>query len=360
VYARTPDGRPLLDAAREQLQGPRWFRGFGALAFPDPLPGDLPPSNRDEYPAGLGRFRGADAYRTENVLPKDSVGLLVLPPDRPVHVALLARNALLAQQLVAPGTPELTFTLPVDAVLARSATVRARVVDGGGAPVAGARVALNDANAAGGGVPTGTDGRVTLRHLKPGLLNLEVRAKGLAHPPVQVPVASGADLDLGDLVLRPPASVRLSIVGGSGPVSLRVAPLPPFAGAGWRAQSQWLTPTSETIPLAAGRYGVLATRGELCALVEVEATTPPPPPVVVALEPAALLRVRMRAAPAVARVTLRSARGITLLDEEVLEVADLSLRVPPGTYDAELTIGNGPAARRPVSVGASGAVLDVP
>jgi hypothetical protein len=359
VYARTPDGRPLLDAARERMQGQRWFRGLCALAFPEALPGDLPPSNRDEYPAGLGRFRGADVHRTENVLPKDSVGLLVLPPDRPLHVALLMRNAVIAQQLVLPGTPELTFTLPVDALLARTATVRARVVDAAGAPVAGARVALNDANASGGGVLSDADGRVTLRHLKPGLLNLEVRAKGHAFPPVQVPVTSGAELDLGDLVTRAPASARLSFEGGDGPVSLRVAPLPPFPDAAWRARAQWLT-AAETLPLPAGRYGVLATRGELCALVEVEAAAPPPPPVAVALVPGASLRVRVRAAPAVARVTVRSARGAPVFDEEVLEPADLSVRVPPGSYEAEVTIGNGPAARRVVTVGADGAVLDVP
>ena len=360
VHARTPEGVPLMAAAREQLQA-RWFRGLAALAFPEPVRGDLPPSNRDDYVAGVGRFRGADVYRTENVLPRDSVGLLVLPPGEPMHVALLMRNVVLAQQRVEPGQTEVTFVLPVRELLARTATVRVRLVRPDGSPVRGAPVALNDGNASGGGRPTGDDGRVVLAHLKPGLLDLQV---GRWHtPPIQVAVPAGADLDLGDVLVQDPAQLVLAVDGGTGPVRARATPLGLPARDGCRVGTRVLRSDGDPLQatVTAGRWGLHVVRGELAGVVEVDVLPGElHPPLTLRLQRGAMLRVRSRLAPAVGRLTVRSPRGVIVLDDELFENGETEVLVPPGPYEAEITIGHGAPERRSLTVGAAGAVLDVP
>src|SRR5690606_8266902 len=87
VQAVTNEGKPLGEA----LSPMGLDRSFRALGFATEQNGDLPPSADAEFAAGLGPFRGKDAFRDRGqlALPKQTVGILTLPPDGPVHVALM-------------------------------------------------------------------------------------------------------------------------------------------------------------------------------------------------------------------------------------------------------------------------------
>ena len=175
--------------------------GLTALAFAEPIQGDLPLTALRQPTGGLGEFRGDDRMRGGSALPKQTLGVLTLPPDRPAHVALLLRSAVVATQLVAAGQTEVVFTVPVADVTARLGRVRLRLIDATGNPLPKVQVALNDQQSGGGGKATDAEGRVVLEHLRPGRLGLEVRHASLRPPAVQIDVAGGADLDLGDIVL---------------------------------------------------------------------------------------------------------------------------------------------------------------
>src|SRR5262249_52424752 len=139
VNAVTAEGKPL----REAVPG---FEGLGlrslrALAFAEPLAGDLVSSRSSEYEAGLGPFRPNDPFLGRgDRLPKEPLGVLALPPDRPVYVALLLGGTLIAQQAASPGQEKLDFVLAPAAILERTGTVTFRCLDPTGAPVAGAAV----------------------------------------------------------------------------------------------------------------------------------------------------------------------------------------------------------------------------
>jgi hypothetical protein len=99
VDAVTPDGTALREATKAD---PLAFRSVRALASRDSLAGDLPGAGNLEIEAGLGTFRGDDMFGDRRALPKQTIGVLTLPADRPVHIALVFGSALLAQQ---PATP---------------------------------------------------------------------------------------------------------------------------------------------------------------------------------------------------------------------------------------------------------------
>jgi hypothetical protein len=300
VHAVTPEGTPLVEAISKQIKSPFWTRNLTAFAFLEPLPGDLAPSNFGEFEAGLGRFRGNDPFRSrrEKALPKQTLGVLTLPPDRPVHVALMLRNALVAQMAVPAGQPEVTFTLATDVLLAKTAKVRLRVVDEAGASVADARVGLSDMQTGSGGTPTDAEGRITFTGVIPGRLDLDVSHARLCAPPLHVDVAPGADLDLGDVTLRTGVDVELDLgnFGGKGGVRGYWLDAPPVAG---RSVNEMYF-SAENGPtwkarLFPGRHGLLATSGQGVAFVEIDTNTLSGQPIRFDLQPGAMLRLAYRA-----------------------------------------------------------------
>ena len=104
VNVVTPDGKPWSEALSKAAPG-LMRRGLVALAFDAPLPGDLPASNLAEVEGGVGRFRtGNDPFgRGDRALPKQTLGVLTLPAGKPVHVAVILRQTVVAQQPVEPA-----------------------------------------------------------------------------------------------------------------------------------------------------------------------------------------------------------------------------------------------------------------
>ena len=295
-------------------------------------------------------------------LPKQTVGMLALPSGQPLHVALLLRNVIVAQQQVQPGQEEVTFVLSSAELLAKTASVSMRLVDESGMPVAGANVALNDAQTGGGGRPTDEAGRITLSNLMPGSLDLEIRHRELSAPSVQIEVAAGARIDLGDVMLRPfvPLAFDLSNFGeGKGSVRFNLLDPP----RNWIAKDSYASTengSSATYHVYPGRYGLVASGPNGVAVLEVDAHVAPAAPIRFELRPGAELRIDCKLAGSWARLDLQTPAGAIVRRRELSGDSQESVRLPAGAYVAIITDQAGVDTRRSITLGSEGAVLTVP
>lgn len=361
VHAVTSDGSPVVEAVAARATGSRWDGALSAYATREPLGGDLPPSHQSEVEGGLGAFRANDVF-SDDVLPKTAVGVLALPPDQPVSVALLMRNVIVAQQQAAPGQDELTFRLSADDVLAKTATVRMRVVDETGAPVPEARVSMTDAQTGSSGMPTDADGRIVLEHLAPGRLDLSVRHRTLGAPPVLIDVPGGAVLDLGDVTLRPTVRVAFSFEEFDGEGSVRAYWLDALPDPGWHVDERHLSASNGRLMhygLFPGRWFLRAQSGDRIAHMTLDTSTVGAEPLRFRFDDGAPLRVRGDVGELPRRFTITTSSGGLVHSSEVSGAVDRRFTLPVGDYVAEL-VGGGAPIRRGIALRPGGAELRLP
>ncbi len=359
VNAVTVDGEPLQAAAK---LGPM-FRGLTANAFAEPLAGDLPPSAMSSVAVGIGTFRGNDFMQRGAALPKQAIGVLTLPAGEPVHVALLLRNTVVAQQLVPAGQDEVTFTLPVDAVTGKLASVRLRCIDGAGQALAGVHIGLSDRQSGSGGQATDDDGRITLSRLVPGRLRLSVRHQDLCAPGVTIDVLPGADLDLGDIALQPAIDVPVSLEGLGKQARLNWSMLDALPRADWQHGDGWYSGengVTTSLSLFPGRYAFLVRNDDGAAITEVDLHTAPTEPLRFRIAPAGELRLTNRVGSGFARLCIATASGARIYERELTGTWTTTQRLPPGSYQVEITDQANHTTRRTLQLGAEGAELTVP
>ncbi|MDO8348930.1 MAG: carboxypeptidase regulatory-like domain-containing protein [Planctomycetota bacterium] len=364
VNAVTPDGAPLADAVQKQLPGVHWMRGLTAAAFLDPIAGDLPASTHPQTDVGIGKFRdGFNQMREGAAMPKQTIGVLALPTAPSVSVCLLLRNAVVAQMPATPGQTEITFTLAVDAVLGKTSTVRMRIVDASGAPVAGARVALDEPSTSSGGKPADAEGRFVAKNLKPGRVRLRVSHKEQHGPPAEIDIPPGHDLDLGDVVLQPSVVVELALDNFDGKGSVRTIWLDSPPQAGWSATESYHSAqngASQKVALFPGRNVMVASAPAGVAIVEVDTRALPAQPIRFALQRGGSMLFRNGVGAGHVSVRLRARSGAQVRSIEFTGTSEYSIELPLGEYEAELTDITGAVTRRPISLGRDGAVLTIP
>jgi hypothetical protein len=321
VNVVTADGAPFVEALPARAPG-LWSRCLRALAFPEPLPGNLPSTEASEIEAGLGPFRDADpiGMRNRKALPKQTLGVLALPPDQPVHVALLLGSTLVAQLPATPGQEEVTFVLGTDSVLAKTCTVHFRCLDHLGTPVTGARVSVGN----GGAMSTGTkmvtdaEGRFTATGLMPGLLRLGVWHQSLRMPPVQVEIPAGTEVDFGDITLQPGVELELAFDNFGGKGGVYVFWLDAPARPGWRTNASYHgaeNGSAQKASLFPGRYGLVARSKNGVALLEIDTAALPPQPIRFDLRPGASLRLDNRVGAGFVRFEIATRRGVPCIGE---------------------------------------------
>lgn len=366
VNATTPEGAPLAEAIGKQKPGMR-FGTLRALAFPEPLAGDLPGRAGGELEAGLGPFRANDVFGRGDgkALPKQTVGVLTLPAEGPAHVALLLAHAVIAQQPATPGQESVTFVVDPGAVFGKTSTAHFRCVDPTGAPVVGGRVSISNGNGSSFNEKNLTDeqGRFTARDLLPGRVSFGVWHKELHMPPLQTELAPGADVDLGDVTMRPGADLELSFANFGGEGSVRIFWLDAVAGSPWQATDSYHSAqngTSQKVSLYPGRYGLLARGKGGVALLELDTAALPPGPLVFDLRPGASLQIDNRVGTGVATFEIATPRGVVVYRGTLGSRGGFALELPPGDYVATVQAGSGAAARRPFTLPAGGASLTLP
>ncbi|MGE3172197.1 MAG: carboxypeptidase regulatory-like domain-containing protein [Planctomycetota bacterium] len=215
VLLRTPDDRPLLEAlAKEHGRTLAW--AMSVIATAQPLREDLPMTDNTLVgDVGIGRFHAEwNNHRNGTGVPKDADGMLLLDGPPPANAALLLRHVVVQQQPVGAGQNRIVFVVDPDALLARTGTVRLRVVDPAGAPIAGAQVQLGTAQGGRASARTGDDGCATLQNVLPGIGLLDLTAKDRETRRQELRVAG--ECDLGDVVLAPAAEIRGRLVDADG------------------------------------------------------------------------------------------------------------------------------------------------
>ena len=361
VHALTPDGQPL----RNQLAGGASPIGLGtrlgALASHEPLTSDPAPPTGRHVAEHLGRFRGVEFMSQGSALPSSAVGVLTLPTDRPVHVTLVLGHARLATQQVAPGQSDVTFTLEVADVAAKTGTVHLRVVDAAGAPVPTARVSIHDSSSGGGGAKVDADGRITIRDVPPGRLRLTISASNAVAPPRLIEVAPGADIDLGDVRVETPVVVGIEFPGITESTHVTVTSLgappraPLFDG---RARLTVDAGKRENLMLAPGRHLLHArSRSSGVATVEIDTRALPPMPLRISLAHGVPVVFDVE----VAGTHLQLLQGAGIVHEQTFEFAmPVTVDVQPGEYTVVIRPPNGAPSQQKLTVPSTGARLRVP
>lgn len=229
-------------------------------------------------------------------------------------------------------------------------------------PVAGARVALTDAQTGSAGTETDAEGRITLQHVIPGRLDLSVWHKDLCAASVQVDVAPGADLDLGDVIMLPGVAVELALDDFGGKGSVRFNCLDALPAGRMPHDSCVSNESHKTYPLRLfpGRYGMLASGPRGVALVEIDVHAAPAAPIHFDLRPGATLRIDNRVGAGFARLEVASASGVIVRRRELSGTGVELVSLPPGDYVATITDAVGAVTRRTIHLTSDGAVLAIP
>lgn len=365
VNAVLPDGAPLmegLDPANRMR-----FRDLRALALPEPLPGDLPSNSRGELDAGLGPFRANDplGMRDQPSLPKQTVGVLTLPPDRAAHIALLLGSSLLQQQPVTPGQQQVTFVVDPAAVFSRTGSVRVRCLDAQGAPVVGAQIAV-------GGGPnrrsdpqsvTDAQGIFVAKELMPGRVDFTARSGELRLPPVYFDLAAGAEVDLGDVTLLRPVELVVSFAEFGGEGGVRAFWLDAPSQSRWRMDDTYCSAQGglqQTMSLHPGRHGLVLRGKGGVAVLEIHTDRLPPGPLHPSLQRGAMLQIDNRIGTGIATFTIATANGIPVHQGQLGNRPGYGLPLPPGEYVVTVEGAAGLRQQRAFSLPAEGAVLSLP
>jgi len=211
-------GKPVLDELRKKTS---WGLPY-AIATDTPLAGDLPPTEQSRLIRfGLGEWRSYDGMGGKadpKAMEAGYLGELLMDRAPPAHASLLLRTTLLQGQPIAAGQKELVFTIEVKDVLARHGTVKLRLVDATGKPIAGAAINVSTAQGGGTGGKTNDEGRATIENVLPGIGTLESWQRSEEREGLHrfVRVGSGAVVDLGDIALTAAAKITGLVVDGDG------------------------------------------------------------------------------------------------------------------------------------------------
>ncbi len=215
VRVKTPEGIPImkaLDAARIHSVALNAVATLGKI--------QSVPMTQLRYHRLFGIGKWADLRYTMRREGLDDdpeiLGLLELSSPPPAYVSLMLKHNILAQKQILPGQKEVSFEISMDAVLAKTATVRLRVVDRvTRQPIADARVGISDRQRIGGGHPTAEDGTIVLTHQPTGILDMRISAKGRESYHRMLRLEAG-DVDLGTIELGPPIKIRGIVLSPAG------------------------------------------------------------------------------------------------------------------------------------------------
>lgn len=362
IWLEDPDGKPLQESVPE-LRRAFMTRPPVARAFATAPAKDLPPIHHPETELGLGRFQANRGMFTRTrgakALPAAVIGDLILPPGKPVHVALMLRNRILAQREVTPGTEELRFRMSGTEFFAHLATLRLQAVDARGQPVAGASVSLPYAQIVPARNQTDAEGRIELARLRPGRARLSIRAKGLSGPTMLVDLSAGRTRDLGEITLRAPVELRCVLDGFGPKTSIRYTRLAASA-EGRRPYQRYLSSEGEPEPrlhLYPGRYGfyVRSEAGVDQRVVDTAALDDGK--VHFRAQAAARLQIINELHTGFGQLELYDHRGVLLTRRDIGTAAVGSLPLLPGQYRARIVDAAGRTRATEITLGRGGARL---
>ncbi|HEX5050346.1 MAG TPA: carboxypeptidase regulatory-like domain-containing protein [Planctomycetota bacterium] len=214
VMVMAPGGRSLSDVMLE-TRAPIAARLLAAVATLEP-PGSMfvaMPGARNE--TEVGHFQGREQRMAD--LPSGCIGIMYLDGDPPVHVSLLHHHVVLQTQRLDVGQDEVTFVVAPADLVAGLAAIRVHVVDDAtGWAVRGARVMLRGGTHSDAGVATDAMGIAELDRREPGMLDLQVWARGYESFRRPVDARPGTTQDIGTIRLASEMTVQGRVTDNEG------------------------------------------------------------------------------------------------------------------------------------------------
>lgn len=361
-----PDGEPLQDATAKQ-QPPIEFPWFSLtiLATAEAPPDELPAATGDRPAAQtLGSFELG--LFQEPPLPKRYVGTLRLQHQRPVHVSAFFGTQRLATTELTGPTDEVVLQVDPQSIANAKGTVRFRLLDAEtGVPIAGMPVDLDGAHYRGTTDPQGncvSPPVVCGRHR---VIPFSAEHERVAW---DCEVRPGQERDLGDLRLQRtlPAITGTMTDSAGRPTDGRVSWIAldhGSVGEIGRANAFAVDASGSFSANRIGRrrYLLLGTNGarELC-WTSVD-TRQPPEAIELRLRPTIRIAIQQELGPFEAvEILIVDPEGFPVADARVHAGSRQTLRLPAGTYHAELRRDDGAKQSIPFTVGPDSGSLRIP
>lgn len=371
VKVLTPDGKPLAPALGELAKTRPGMHSVdvGAVVSAEQPVGDFPPTPYREIDFGLGRWRSASGIeartRGGKQAPAGVAGTLEIDVKQPVWVSATLRHRVLTSVAVSPGQAEVTLTVDVQQVLRDLGTIRGRVVDAAtGAPVTNARVEFSDLQSGSAGQPVDGEGRFRIENLRPGLLDVGIRAGEQSCERDLVLLAPGQDLDLGDVAVAPRRTIEgrgegLRGKAEAGSVAWTRLDAVPHPALRHHTDSTRLGKDGTfRLSLLPGRY-LLRASGAGSAIVEIDTRTLPEGPLVLSLQPEGALRFEVRSNGRNVEVAVTGG-GRELFRRALRDGWKFPVSLPLGDYRVDILDPSAPARTQHVQLTAAGFDLRVP
>lgn len=371
VKILTPDGQPLHSVIAARFTEPPQLRfaQVDAIATAWQPTSDFPPTASRELNYGLGVWRSSTSWEAQmrgNVLGSQFAGAFELEAREPLWISAVLRHRILATERVEPGAPELTLTVPIETLWQNLCTLRLRVVDAATrAPVSDARVAISDRSSGNSGRLVDADGRIELRDLVPGLMELRVSSMGAGMAPVDLQLEPGAVLDLGDIAIEAPRLVK----GRCRPlpadrhdiyiIALCLDPTPHPALIRTSDRVRTAADGTFTLQLLEGRYLVRAFNGG-GAVREIDTRAQGEQELVLELEPEAQFRIQGTSRDELYQLRIEDAAGHRIMRAWIPANARYPVACLPGTYRVEIVDRHGKIIAREIALGPEGYDLRVP
>lgn len=371
VKVLTPDGKPLATALGELAKtrpGLHKVEVAAVVSAEQPV-GDFAPTPYREIDFGLARWRSATGIearvRGGKQAPAGVAGTLEIDVKQPVWVSATLRHRVLTSAAVAPGQTEVVLTVDVPQVLRDLGTIRGRVVDAAtGAPSPNARVDFGDLQSGSAGQPVDGEGRFRIENLRPGLLDVEIRAGEQSCEHDLVLLGPGQELDLGDVAVAPRRTIEGRCEGLRGKAeagSVAWTRLDPVTHPALRHHTESTRLGKDgtfRLGLLPGRY-LLRASGAGSAIVEIDTRTLPEGPLVLQLQPEGTLRFDVKSNGRNVEVAV-SGNGRELYRRALRDGWKLPVALPLGDYRIDIVEPSGTVRSQQVQLTAAGFDLRVP
>lgn len=372
VKILTPEGRPLHAelAAASRTRRMLYHVELAAVVTAAQPDGDFAPMPYREVRFGVGRWRSASGFAArmsgQAQQPDDVAGIVEIDEQQPLWVSAVMRHRVLASVQVQPGQPEVVLTVALDQVLKDLGSIRGRVVDAAtGAAVADAAVGFGDLQSSGSGGKSDAQGMFVVEDLRPGLLDVEIRAEKRSARHDLVLLQPGQALDLGDVPVFEFQIIKgrcegLQGKGDAGSVSYQ--PLDPAwhpAVQRHRDSTRIAADGTFALYLAEGRY-LLRASGAGGAVREIDTRALGEGPLVLQLQPEVDLRLDVQTGGASWSAEVFDGTGRRLYSRQLQHGWKFPLHFLPGDYRVELSGPRGVRQTRQLHLGKDGADLKVP
>ncbi len=366
VALLAPDGRPLTEALKGQpeLLGSIFDGPVQVIASWQPLPVQLPFSDQRQTPFTVGQWTPARGMpgRGDIDLPAHFAGTLELRQDQPAVIGAVLRDCVLTQVPVEVGQQEVTLTVDPAQMRAQLASVRLQIVDATTrAPIADAKVGLNDSQSWRQPTAAGQDGVLQQERLLPGRYQLTVQVAGRVAPPLTVDLVPGRLTDLGQIPVAVPFVLRATVTGGDDRAELNVTLQPldvvEVPGTGRRSLRSGVQQRELKAELWPGRYRLRVTGKGFGAAREFDTRQLGDAKLTIELQPEPELALDSTQLADPARLVLTDSRGVQWSDRWITWQSRWNQQLPPGAYRWSLRGLDGRERTGDVVMSATGGTL---